>query len=247
MTSRTKVRIVADPLNLFATADRGYVLSMGLLDRIRSIFRRRRGGVGDLDRSDIRSLVEDSLEETEATSEYVERAQDAHDRARDLMRQGLFDEALGRFREALEAWEDQAAVCRDRGFKNMWRGKPEQVGREMEDLRIAHLDVLDLDRFRYLRKRAEIRRAMLGRLLALADSDTGVTETQVHEAFADHQREDVRSMLFHAQNRGWLVRRPHRGRYTIHRTERAPDIGQTASAVPEGSDVDPEEGAGREG
>ena len=173
---------------------------------------------------DIRSLVEDSLEETEATSQVVERAQNAHERARDLMRQGLFEESLGRFTEALEGWEQQAAICRERGFKNLWRGKPEQVGREMEDLRISHLDVLDPGEFKYLRKRAELRHEMLAALLQLASVSGGTTESRIFEVFPEHQHEEVRGILFHAQNRGWLVRRKERGSYAIHATGDAPSL-----------------------
>ena len=180
---------------------------------------------------DIRSLVEDSLEETEATSQVVERAQNAHERARDLMRQGLFEEALGRFREALEGWEEQAAICRDRGFKNLWRGKPEQIGREMEDLRISHLDVLDPGEFKYLRKRAELRHEMLAALLELARQSGGTTESRIFDFFPEHQHAEVRGVLFHAQNRGWLVRRKERGAYAIHATLEAPDLNPGGETV----------------
>jgi len=169
-------------------------------------------------------MVEHSLEETEATSTVVERAQDAHDRARDLMRQGLFEEALSRFGEALSAWEEQAAICREQGFKNMWPGKPEQIGREMEDLRITHLDVADPDSFNYLRKRAELRREMLTGVLDMARSTEGISEQAIFEAFQPHQREDIRGILFHAQSRGWLIRRQTSGRYAVYASDSAPDL-----------------------
>jgi hypothetical protein len=177
-----------------------------------------------MDSEDIRSMVEDSLEETEATSEVVEQALHAHERARDLMRQGHFEEALARFRESLTAWERQADICRDQGFKNMWRSKPEQVGREMEDLRIAHLDVIDLGSFFYLRKRAELRREMLASVLGIATAEEGASESDIYNAFPPHQREDIRGILFHAQNRGWLKRSRVAGRYRISTTGSAPSV-----------------------
>ncbi len=200
---------------------------MGLFDRLRGGTGRRgraRRGLDALNGQDIRNIVEHSLEETEATSEVVERAQDAHDRARDLMRQGLFEEALSRFREALSAWEQQAAICREQGFKNMWPGKPEQVGREMEDLRITHLDVIDPDTYDYLRKRAELRRELLAGVLNLARSTEGASEKAIFDAFPDHQREDIRGILFYAQSRGWLTRQQTSGRYAVYASDSAPDL-----------------------
>jgi hypothetical protein len=141
------------------------------------------------------------------------------------MRQGLFEEALTRFREALTAWEQQTAICLDQGFKNMWPGKPEQVGREMEDLRITHLDVLDLDTYDYLRKRAGLRRELLSGVLRLARSPEGASEKAIFGAFPPHQQEDIRGILFHAQSRGWLIRRQISGRYAVYASDSAPDLG----------------------
>ena len=200
---------------------------MRLFDRLRGRFRwpgRPKRGLDALDSEEIHNIVEESLEESEVTSEVVEQALHAHERARDLMRQGLFEEALARFREALQAWEEQAAICRERGFKNMWRGKPEQVGREMENLRITHLDVLDPESFSYLKKRAMLRRELLAEVLRLARAPEGVSESTLFGAFPDHQREDIRGILFHAQGRGWLIRQQTSGRYSIHASGSAPDL-----------------------
>lgn len=173
---------------------------------------------------DIRDIVEESLEETEVTSELVERAQDAHDRARDLMRQGHFEESLERFRASLEAWEAQAAVCREKRFKNLWRGKPLQVGREMEDLRINHLDVLDVDSFHFLARRAMLRKNQLAQVLQLAGEKEGTSEKEIHEAFAADQREEIRAIIFHAERRGWLRRESTAGRYYLQTSSSAPEV-----------------------
>ena len=200
---------------------------MSLRDRFRRLFRRRspaRRGLDSLGSEDIRSIVEESLEETEATSELVERALDTHERARDLVRQGLFEEALARFHESLEAWEAQAAMCRQAGFKNLWKGKPAQVGREMEDLRITHLDVLDIDSFRYLARRARLRHNQLAKVLQLAGGDVGASESDVYRAFPADQQEEIRTILFHAERRGWLVRESTAKRYYLRTSSSAPDI-----------------------
>lgn len=200
---------------------------MGLLDRLREWWprRRRRAGLEAMDPETIRTLVQNSLEETEATSEMVERAQDAHDRARDLMRQGHYEEALGRFQESAEAWAEQARVCRERGFKNLWPAKPEQVGREMEDLRINYLDLTDLSSFDHLASRARLRRRQLARVLELIRSEGGTAESQIYAAFPDHQREEIRSVLYHAQRRGWLVRGGPADHYRFEASDGAPDLG----------------------
>ena len=202
---------------------------MGLFDRLKDFFSRGRDpeGVGALDSDQIRDLVQDSLDETEATSEVVDRAQDAHERARDLMRQGLVEEALERFQEAKEAWEAQAAICREKGFKNLWPGRPQQVGREMEDLRITYLDVLDLSGFHYLTGRARLRRDQLLRLLTLLRDagDEGISEDEVYDAFPVRQREDIRSMLLQAQKRGWVRRGGSAERYRLFLTDQAPEAG----------------------
>ncbi|MFO7768148.1 MAG: hypothetical protein R6W82_04205 [bacterium] len=200
---------------------------MGLFDWLKGIFSSPTGseGLGAMDRDQIRDLVQDSLDETEATSEVVERAQDARERARDLMRQGLYEEALERFRESREAWEAQAAICREKGFKNLWPGRPQQVGREMAELRIAFLDVLDLSSFRFLTERARLRREqVVGILRILGDSgDEGVSEEDIYDAFPHHQREGIRSVLLQAQKRGWVRRGGSAERYRLFLTDDAPD------------------------
>lgn len=198
---------------------------MDFYNRIRGTLHRLvRRVPGSLDRQGIRDIVEESLEETEATSELVERAEDAHDRARDLMRQGHFEEALARFQESLQAWEAQAALCREKGFKNLWRGKPLQVGREMEDLRITHLDVLDTGSYQYLARRARLRKNQLARVLEMAGDEEGITEKEIHEAFPPDQREEIRVLIFHAERRNWLRRENVAGRYRLRRSESAPEI-----------------------
>ncbi len=200
---------------------------MGVFDWLKDLFSSRSSGegVGALDSDQIRDLVQDSLEETEATSEVVERAQDTHERARDLMRQGLMEEALERFRESREAWEAQAAICRERGFKNLWPGRPQQVGREMEDLRIAYLDVLDLSTFTYLTERARLRREQLVEILRrmAGAREEGIAEDEVYGAFPPRQREDIRGILLQAQKRGWIRRGGSAERYRLFLTERAPE------------------------
>jgi len=200
---------------------------MSLRDRFRRLSRRRspnRRGLDSLGREDIRNIVEESLEETEATSELVERALDTHERARDLVRQGLFEEALARFHESLDAWEAQATMCRQAGFKNLWKGKHAQVGREMEDLRITHLDVLDIDDFHYLARRARLRRNQLAKVFQLAGDKAGASESDVYGAFPADQREEIRTILFHAERRGWLVRESTARRYHLLTSSSAPHI-----------------------
>lgn len=199
---------------------------MGLIDWLKDLFSSRSGseGVGGLDSEQIRDLVQDSLDETEATSEVVEQAQDAHDRARDLMRQGLFEEALERFRESREAWEAQATICREKGFKNLWPGRAQQVGRELEDLRIAYLDVLDPSSFHYLTERARLRREQVVETLRLLHEaeEQGISEEDLYGAFPHHQREDIRGLLLQAQKRGWIRRGGSAERYRLFLTEEAP-------------------------
>lgn len=200
---------------------------MGLGGRIRRFLsgrRRDRSGWRDLDDGELRDLVSESLEETEATSQIVEKARDAHERARDLMRQGLYTEAIGRFAEAVRCWEEQERVCRREGFKNLWPGRVERVGREMEELRILHLDILMPADFHWLRRRAELRRAALARVLERARSPDGVGEQEVFEDFPAHQHDEVRSLVFHAQQRGWLIRSSRNGRYRLVTTEGAPSL-----------------------
>jgi hypothetical protein len=193
---------------------------MSFFDKIR----RRGRGLNSIGGREIRDIVEESLEETEVTSELVERATDAHERAQDLMRQGLFEDALTRFRESIEAWEEQAEVCRVNGFKNLWKGKPQQVGREMEDLRITHLDVLDTDSFQFLDRRARLRRNQLAQILSLASIDKGTSEKDIHEEFPREQREEVRAIIFHSERRGWLRRENIAGHYYLQTTDSAPEI-----------------------
>ena len=195
---------------------------MGLWERIRAAFRRRGRGLGDLGEEQIRDWVSESLAETEATAEVVGRARDAHDRARDLMRQGLYREALERFREALQTWEEQARLCREQGYRNLWRGQAERVGRELEKLRIDHLDVLEPEDFRWLRRRAQLRLEALGMVLALGREPEGTGEAEVFAAFPAHRREEIGSLLYHAQQRGWLVRRNHQGRWRLFTQPDAP-------------------------
>jgi hypothetical protein len=200
---------------------------MSLGDRIRALFRRGprgRPGLGNLDREDIRNLVEESLEETEATSELVERADEAHERARDLIREGRFEAALDRFAESIAAWEEQAALCREQGFRNMWRDKPESIRREMEELRITQLDILDLDSFTILHARARLQQGRLARILALIAGDEGASEQEVFSAFPRDQQEDIRTILFHAQRLGWVTRERTGSRYRLHLTDRSPQI-----------------------
>jgi hypothetical protein len=198
---------------------------MGFWDHLRGFFRtpeRSRRGLRDLDEEQIHDLVTDSLEETEATAEVVARARDAHERARDLMRQGLYRESLERFQEALLAWEEQVRICREHGYRNLWRGRVERVGREMEKLRIDHLDLLDPDSFQWLRRRAQLRLEGLERVLAMGRDPDGTGEREVYAAFPDHQREEVGSLLYQAQQRGWLTRRTHQGRWRLFTSPEAP-------------------------
>ncbi len=200
---------------------------MPLSDRIRSLFRRRsrrRSGLDDLDREDIRNIVEESLEETEATSALVERAGDAHERARDLVRQGHFEAALDRFSDSIEAWEEQAALCREMGFRNMWRERPDSIRREMEELRITQLDVLDLDSFTALHARARLQQGRLARMLDLIAAEEGASEQDVFGEFPRDQQEDIRTILFHAQRRGWITRERVGSRYRLRLTDLAPRI-----------------------
>jgi len=200
---------------------------MGLGDRIRRFLTRgRRTGNGwrDLDSEQLRDLVSESLDETEATAEMVELARDAHERARDLMRQGLYNEALDRFTEAVGHWEEQERICRERGFKNLWPGRVERVGREMEELRILHLDILDPEDFQWLRRRAELRGAARSRVLEMGRVPDGVGEQEVFTDFPAHQHDEVRSLLFHAQQRGWLSRTTRNGRYRLVTTGESPRL-----------------------
>jgi hypothetical protein len=177
-----------------------------------------------LDKDDIRNIVEESLEETEATSALVERAGDAHDRARDLVRQGHFEAALDRFTESIAVWEEQAALCRELGYRNMWPDRAESIRREMEELRITQLDVLDLGSFSILHARARLQLNRLARILALIDSEEGASEQQVYGEFPREQLEDVRTILFHAQRRGWITRVRVGSRYRLLLTDRSPQI-----------------------
>jgi hypothetical protein len=200
---------------------------MALGDWIRSFFGRRPRagrGLGSMDRDDIRTLVEESLEESEVTSEIVERAQDAHERARDLVRQGHFEAALERFTESISAWEEQAELCREQGFRNMWRDRPASIRREMEELRVTQLDILDLDSFTSLYARARLRRDRLARILELITGDEGGTEAAVLDAFSRDQQEEIRTILFHAQRRGWITRERIGSRYRLRPTGSAPVI-----------------------
>ena len=200
---------------------------MSLGERFRNIFRRRQAGQPGLDalaREDIRNIVEESLEETEATSEIVERAQNAHERARDLVRQGHLDAALDRFTESITAWEEQADLCRKMGFRNMWKDRPASIRHEMEELRIARLDILDLNSFKSLRARARLRRARLLRILEMVAGDERSSESEVYDEFPRDQREEIRTILFHAQRRGWITRERTGGRYRLRITESAPAI-----------------------
>ena len=198
---------------------------MSFLDKIRNLAgSRRRRGLNSIGGREIRNIVEESLEETEVTSELVERAVDAHERARDLMRQGLFEEALARFRESVKAWEEQAEVCRENGFKNLWRGMTQKVGREMEDLRINHLDVLDIDSFQFLGRRALLRKNQLAQTLRLTSVDKGTSEKNIHEEFPQEQRDEIRTIIFHAERRGWLQREKIAGHYYLQITDSAPEI-----------------------
>jgi hypothetical protein len=198
---------------------------MGVWERLKGLFRsptRGRRGLRDLDEEQIHDLVTDSLEETEATAQVVARARDAHERARDLMRQGLYRESLDRFQEALQAWEEQSRICREHGYRNLWRGRAERIGHEMENLRIDHLDVLDPDSFRWLHRRAQIRLEGLQRVLAMGRTPDGTGESEVFSSFPEHQREEVGSLLYHAQQRGWLARRTHQGRWRLFTQPEAP-------------------------
>ncbi|MFC1628869.1 hypothetical protein ACFL3H_07130 [Gemmatimonadota bacterium] len=198
---------------------------MSLGDRFRRMFRRRqddRSGLDTLDRDDIRNIVEESLEETEATSEIVERARDAHERARDLVRQGHLEAARDRFSESITAWEEQADLCREMGFRNMWKDRPASIRREMEELRIAHLDIIDLDSFTSLHARARLRRTRLFRILEMVADDAGSSESEVYEEFPRDQHEDVSTILFHAQRRGWITRERTGSRYRLRITDSAP-------------------------
>ncbi len=200
---------------------------MSLGERFRNIFRRRQAGQPGLDalaRDDIRNIVEESLEETEATSEIVERAQNAHERARDLVRQGHLDAALDRFTESIAAWEEQADLCRKMGFRNMWKDRSASIRHEMEELRIARLDILDLNSFKSLRARARLRRARLLRILEMVAGDERSSESEVYDEFPRDQREEIRTILFHAQRRGWITRERTAGRYRLRITESAPAI-----------------------
>lgn len=195
--------------------------------KLRRLFNRvspARQGLGSMADGDIRNIIEESLEETEATSELVEKAQHAHERARDLMRQGHLEEALDRFREAIGAWESQAALCRELGFKNLWRGKRAEVGREMEELRINHLDVLDIESFSYLGRKARLRKNQLAQVLQMAGNAAGVSESEIYSAFPAYQREDIRAILFQVQRRGWITRENVAGRYLLHTSKSAPQI-----------------------
>jgi len=194
---------------------------------MRALFRRRsrgRPGLNDLDREDIRNIVEESLEETEATSALVERAGDAHERARDLVRQGHFEDALVRFSDSIAAWEEQAALCREKGFRNMWRDKPDSIRREMEELRITQLDVLDLDSFTILHARARLQLDRLARVLDLIAAEEGASEQDVFGEFQRDQQENIRTILFHAQRRGWISRERTGSRYRLRLTDRSPRI-----------------------
>ena len=198
---------------------------MSLGDRFRRIFRRRQSDQSVLDtlaRDDIRNIVEESLEETEATSEIVERARDAHERARDLVRQGHLDAARDRFIESIAAWEEQADLCRTMGFRNMWKDRPVSIRREMEELRITQLDIIDLDSFTSLRARARLRRTRLFRILEMVADDEGSSEAEVYEEFPRDQHEDVSTILFHAQRRGWITRERTGSRYRLRITDSAP-------------------------
>jgi len=200
---------------------------MSFGDRFRALFRRRSGsrpGLDALDRDDIRNIVEESLEETEATSALVERAGDAHDRARDLVRQGHFEAALDRFNESVAVWEEQAALCRELGFRNMWRDRPESIRREMEELRITQLDVLDLDTFSILHARARLQLKRLARIFELIDNEEGASEQEVYGEFPRDQLEDVRTILFHAQRQGWITRVRVGSRYRLRLSDIAPRI-----------------------
>jgi hypothetical protein len=205
---------------------------MGLGDRFRSMFQRRqrdRSGLDTLARDDIRNIVEESLEETEATSEIVERARDAHERARDLVRQGHLEEARERFTESIAAWEEQAELCRNMGFRNMWRDRPATIRREMEELRIAHLDIIDLDSFISLHARARLRRTRLFHIFEMVSGDEGSSEAAVYEDFPRDQHEDVRTILFHAQRRGWISRERTGSRYRLRITASAPAFGDDSN------------------
>lgn len=198
---------------------------MSFLGKIRNLAgSRRHRGLNSIGSREIRDIVEESLEETEVTSELVEKATNAHERARDLMRQGLFEVALARFRESIKAWEEQAEVCREKGFKNMWKGKPQQVGREMEDLRITHLDVLDTDSFQFLGRRALLRKNQLTQVLKLASIDRGTSEKEIHEEFPREQHDEIRTLIFHAERRGWLQREKIARHYYLQITDSAPGI-----------------------
>lgn len=203
---------------------------MGLMAFIRRLRNRRtpgEQGLKDLDGDTIRDMVAHSLAETEATHVLVEEARDAHERARDLMRQGLLEEALERFRQSQRAWDDQARLCREQGFKNLWRGQSEAVGREMEAVRITHLDVEDPGSFRYLARRARLRRRHLAHLLALLNRvPEGMSEQELYAAFPSARHDDIRSILFHAQRRGWVIRAGAVDRYRLRLTETAPHLEQ---------------------
>jgi len=198
---------------------------MSFLDKIRNLAgSRRHRGLSSIGGREIRDIVEESLEETEATSELVEKAANAHERARDLMRQGLFEVALARFHESVEAWEEQAEVCREKGFNNLWKGKPQQVGREMEDLRITHLDILDTDSFQFLGRRALLRKNLLAEVLRLASIGKGTSETEIHEEFPREQQEEIRTIIYQAERRGWLQREKIARHYYLQITDSAPGI-----------------------
>ncbi len=211
---------------------------MGIFDRFRKGRRRGSGdGLSSLHGEEIRNIVEESLEATEATHDLVDRARSAHERARDLMRQGLYEESLQRFRESLTAWEDQTAVCRRDGLRNLWREMPERVAREMEEVRLTHLDILDPGSFRYLQRRARFLRRLLAEALRLGRSGEGASEKTIYDAFGPSQQDEVRNVIFQAQRRGWLKRVNSGGRYYLRTSGQAPDLSSTD--ISEGENGEP--------
>ncbi len=195
---------------------------MGIFDRL---FRRRRvsrENLASLGNEDIRNIVAESLEATEATHDLVEQARQALERARDLMRQGLYEESLERFRESLTAWEKQSALCREQGLRDLWLEMPEKVAREFEAVRIAYLDILEPESFRFLARRAGLIRRLLDELLALGRQPEGAPEKTIYESFPAHQREEIRNLIFQAQRRGWLKREKVGGRYALRTAPDAP-------------------------
>jgi hypothetical protein len=101
---------------------------------------------------------------------------------------------------------------------------PEKVAREMEEVRIRHLDVLEPDSYHYLTRRAALINRLLAEVLELGRRGDGAAEKSLYENFPAHQQEEIRNVIFQAQRRGWLKRENVGGRYFLQTAPAAPSV-----------------------